>query len=240
MRYVVVFVMFFGVALCEGIYATFHIQPIKKATLSLSSSGIIKEIFVDVGSHVKKGDKLLALKNDDLKASVEVSLALLEGARIQHSFLKDQFLRYEKSKEAIDKNTFEKIATQYKTSLYELKKAESNYKLQKELLEKSILYAPFSGVISEKFVEVGDGIGAISSKLFILESKEKKALIEFDSKYFTQVKVGNKLENNISKNPITINKIYPSINDKTKKAIAEGEFLESIPSGIFGDGFIQP
>ena len=88
-----------------------------------------------------------------------------------------QYQRYKHSQNVIDKNTFEKIQTQYQSSVFGLKKAKAHYQLQKELLDKTILYAPFNGVIVDKFVEVGDGVGAISSRLFVLESKQKKAII---------------------------------------------------------------
>lgn len=239
MRLILVLFIFVEYIFSNDIYATFYVQPVKKSILSLSSSGIVDEIYVDIGSKVKRGDILLRLKSEDLQANVDIAKATLENAKIQHRFLKDQFERYEKSKNVIDQNTFEKISTQYQSSFYDLKKAESNYQLQKEMLDKSILYSPFDGIITDKFVEVGDGIGAISTRLFVLESTNKKAVIEFDSRYFMDVMVGFKLESTLSKHPIIINKIYPSINEQTKKALAEGEFIESLPSGIFGDGFIK-
>ena len=105
------------------------------------------------------------------------------------------------------------------------------------------MYAPFNGVIVDKFVEVGDGVGAISSRLFVLESKQKKAIIEFDSQYFNQVKVGDKflykIQNQEQKIPLVLTKIYPSIDKDTKKAKAEAVFENiDLPSGIFGDGLI--
>ncbi|MCL9821426.1 MULTISPECIES: efflux RND transporter periplasmic adaptor subunit [Helicobacter] len=242
MRQILISILCFLPLFGEGIYATFNIQATQSATLSLASNGVIEEIFVEVGDFVEKGEKLLTLKAKDLQENVKIAKATLDSARIEYNFLESQYKRYQSSKNVIDKNTFERIQSQYQSSLYAFKKAQANYDLQKELLDKTILYAPFSGVISNKFVEVGDGVGAISSKLFVLESKQKKAMIEFDSQYFSQVKVGDKfqykLQNIAQKDPLILTKIYPSIDMKTKKAKAEALLKRDLPSGIFGDGLI--
>ncbi len=242
MKQVLVWVLCFLPLFGEGIYATFSIQAVQSATLSLASNGVVEEVFVEIGKSVKKGEKLLALKSKDLQENVKIAKASLDSATIEYEFLKSQYKRYEHSQHVIDKNTFEKIQSQYQSSLYALKKAQANYTLQKELLDKTILYAPFSGVISEKFVEVGDGVGSISSKLFVLESRQKKAVIEFDSQYFNEVKVGDrfvyKLQNIEQKTPLILTKIYPSIEAKSKKAKAEALLDRDLPSGIFGAGMI--
>lgn len=227
----------------KEVYATFEVQAIQSALLALSANGVVDRIYVEIGSVVKKGDKLLELRAKDLKENVQVAKAGLEALRVKHSFLSKQFKRYEKSKDALDLNTFEKVQAEYKASVFELQRAEANYALQKELLENTILYAPFSGVISQKFVEVGDGVGAISSKAFALESLEKKAIIHFDSRYFEVVQVGDsfayKIDGILQDSKLTLHKIYPSVDKNTKKAIAESLIKESkIPSGIFGDGMI--
>ncbi|TLD82721.1 efflux RND transporter periplasmic adaptor subunit [Helicobacter sp. MIT 11-5569] len=227
----------------QEIYATFEVQALQNATLALSANGVVDEIFVEVGAQVKKGDKLLALRAKDLKENVQVAKASLESLKAKYAFITSQYKRYEQSKDAIDLNTFEKIKAEYKASFFDLKRSEANFALQKELLDNTILYAPFDGVIAQKFVEVGDGVGAISSKLFVLESLHKKALIVFDSKYFNLVKVGDafvyKVDNIPQDSKMVLSKIYPSIDKKTKKATAEA-FIKNpkIPAGIFGDGMI--
>lgn len=243
MRFLLVFLMFLPLFAQESkeIYATFNIEALKSSTLSLASSGVVEEIFSDVGNIHKKGDKLLSLKNGDLLQNLKSAFASFNALSKKYEFSTQQFLRYEKSKEAIDLNTYEKIKAEKESLFYELKRAEANYKLQKELYDKTFLYAPYEGIVTYKYIEIGEGVGAISTKLFSYESLEKKALIEFDSKYFTQVKKGDKfyykIEGKEGLKPLVISKIYPAIIGK--KAIAEARFEEEIASGIFGDGFIR-
>ncbi|MDE5603939.1 MAG: HlyD family efflux transporter periplasmic adaptor subunit [Helicobacter sp.] len=223
------------------VYATFIVKASQTSTLSLASSGIVESIFVEVGDRVEKGDKLLQLKTKELYQKLQIAKAAMEALEQKYQFITHQYERYQKSQMALDKNTLEKIKTEYYTSGFELKKARANYALQKELLDNATLIAPFSGVIIAKNIEVGEAVGG--SALLTLESFEKKAILEFDSKYFQEVKVGDKFI--ISLNgvrqeiPLVLSKIYPSINTKSKKAMAEALIVDiEIPSGTFGDGFI--
>lgn len=248
MRWLNVFIVLLGFlpivgkeSIERGVYATFIVRASQSATLSLASSGIVESIFVEVGDKVEKGDRLLQLKTKELYQKLQIAKATMEALEQKYQFITHQYERYQKSQMALDKNTLEKIKAEYYASGFELKKARANYALQKELLDNATLYAPFSGVIVAKNVEIGEAIGG--SPLLTLETFEKKAILEFDSKYFKQVKVGDKfiisLNGEKQEIPLVLSKIYPSINIKTKKAMAEALIVDvEIPSGTFGDGFI--
>ncbi|WP_334098044.1 biotin/lipoyl-binding protein [Helicobacter typhlonius] len=55
----------------EDVYAIFNAEAIKDANLNLATSGIVSDIFVDVGSEVKKGDLLLNLFNQDIFSQIQ-------------------------------------------------------------------------------------------------------------------------------------------------------------------------
>lgn len=211
------------------IYAIFNIKAVQDANLTLDSSGIIDQIKVDVGSVVKKGEVLLKLANQD-----KVAQAL--SIKQQFIFAQNQYNRYSKTGAAVDKNTLEQYYSNYK-------KLEADYKYYRALLDKTTLSAPFDGVIAEKNVELGDGVGQNTTKLFRLVSHEKKFVIEFDSRYLNDVKVGDifyySIEGGSKKEKVVITKIYPTIDEDTRKITAEAKARNDMTPGIFGDGFIR-
>ena len=111
------------------------------------------------------------------------------------------------------------------------------------MYEKSVLRAPFDGVIAEKKIEVGDGVTGAGTTLFRLVSNNKKIVLQFDSKYQDKVRVGDLYEYAIdgtgAKKTATITKIYPTIDDTTRKVTAEAAVDNSMKPGLFGDGFIK-
>ena len=216
-----------GVNAQERVYAIFNAKAIQDANLSLGSSGIVAEIDVDVGSVVKKGDKLLSLFNLDVQAQVE-------SIRQQYNFNKKQYERYKRSAGAVDRNSLDRYFADFK-------RYEADLAYQEALLSKTILLAPFDGIIASKDIELGDGVGANNTKLFRLVSAEVKIVLEFDIKYINKVRVGDTFEFSVDdgeKQKATIYKIYPLAGETNRKVKAEA-LVENIIPGTFGDGYIQ-
>ncbi len=213
----------------KEIYATFTVHADKSANLAFSSSGIVDSVKVDIGSVVKKGDILAKLQNDDYKASLNITQTTLKYA-------KKDYMRRQKVKSIIDQGEFDKYASKYADA-----KAALAYK--QALLDKTILKAPFDGVIYDKAIEVGDAVsGAMIRTVFKIQSKsERKLLLAFDQKYWSDVKVGDKFSYKVDGSDKTyegiIRKIYPTIDRKKRKIKAEVKAKDFIV-GLFGDGTI--
>lgn len=213
----------------DEVYAIFNIEAIQDSNLTLDSSGTVAERLVDVDSTVKKGDELLALENRDKKAQ-------MESAKQKYLFAKKQYERYSRTGSAIDKNTLDQYYSTYK-------QLEADYHYSLSLLNKSILLAPFDGVIASRNIEVGDGVGANNTTLFRLVSHQKKMVLQYDSKYLDKVKLGDEyiysVDGNATKKSVKITKIYPTVDADTRKVTAEAIVSDDMTPGIFGDGYIR-
>ncbi|BDB64907.1 membrane protein [Helicobacter cinaedi] len=212
----------------EDVYAIFNAEAIKDANLNLATSGIVSNILVDVGSEVKKGDLLLTLFNQDIESQAR-------STEQQYIFAKKQYERYQRSGGAVDRNTLDRYKSEYK-------KLEADYSYQMAMLSKTQLKAPFDGVIASKEIELGDGVSANSTKLFRLITKDVKLVLEFDFKYISKVKVGDRFDFRIDGRKedlhTTISKIYPTASTSTRKVKAEA-IVQGVIPGTFGDGYIR-
>lgn len=214
----------------EDIYATFDIEAQQSASLAFSSSGIIGKMNVDIGSVVKQDDLLAALINDDIKAMVEVS-------KIALKYAKSDYERQEKVKQHINQSLFESFVYKYDNAKVQLR-------YQETLLDKTYLRAPFDGIITAKKLEVGDVVsGQMITEVFDIQSlKERKLILKFDQKYHNKVKVGDRFEYKVDGDERlysgTIYKIYPTIDSKSRKMLAEVK-AQDFPVGLFGDGYIK-
>lgn len=229
MKFLIAALLSFSILWGEDVYAIFNIEAVKDSNLTLDSSGIVSEMLVDVDSVVKKDDKLLSLANKD-------KVAQANSMKQQYLFAKKQYERYSKTGGAVDKNTLDNYYFNYK-------KLEADYAYYISLLDKSILKAPFDGVIAERKIDLGDGVAANSTTLFRLVSHEKKMVLQYDSKYVDKVKVGDEFEYSIDgngqKKVVKITKIYPTIDDTTRKVTAEAVVSDDMTPGLFGDGYIR-
>ena len=112
------------------------------------------------------------------------------------------------------------------------------------VLNKTILRAPFDGVITSKSIEEGDVVtsqGATTNAFSMQSVGPMKLVIKFDARYFGIVKVGQPFFFQISgkgtKFKTLISKVYPSVDEKTQMAMAEAK-ISNFPSGLFGAGTI--
>ena len=214
----------------KEIYATFTVHANRSANLAFSASGIVDKVLVDVGDVVKKGATLATLENEDLKASMNITKTALKYA-------KKDYNRRQKVKSIIDQAEFDRYASKYANA-----KAQLAY--QQALLDKTILKAPFDGVIYEKSIEAGDAVsGAMIRTVFKIQSKnERKLLLEFDQKYWNDVKVGDKFSYKVDGSDEThkgvISKIYPAIDTQKRKVKAEVK-AKGFIVGLFGSGTIM-
>ncbi|MEA3353012.1 MAG: efflux RND transporter periplasmic adaptor subunit [Campylobacterota bacterium] len=214
----------------QQIYATFDVIAQKSANVAFSSSGIIDKIYVDIGTIVKKGDVLAKVQNDDLGSLLKLHQTTLK-------FAKKDYDRQVKVKKLIDEAKFDSYAKSYESA-----KAQVAY--QNALFEKTILKAPFDGVIISKEMEKGDVVSAQMAKtVFKIQSQKKRKLIlQFDQKYHKTVKVGDRYEYKLDGDDKvyigTISKIYPYANNTNRKISAE-VITSDLLVGLFGDGYIN-
>ena len=212
--------------LFADVYATYEVKALNEASLNVSTSGIVSKINTDIGNQVKKGEVLLSLNDSEEKANLEIS-------KNEYKFLLTQYERYKKSAEVFDKNSLDKLES-------ELKSAKDLITLNEAKLSKMKIIAPFSGVISEKNIEVGDMSNNNEKALLKLVSNEKKLLLAFDSKFAQDVKAGDMFCLNSNKEDnktcVEIYKVYPALNNE-KKLNAEAYGVD-LKIGNFGDGLI--
>ncbi len=211
------------------VYTTFSVEAAQSANLAFISSGIVEKVNVDVGSVVRPNDVLASLENSDLQA-------MLESSKITLKYAKKDYERQIKIKDLIDEGKFDGFAYKYEN-------AKSQLAYQQALYEKTFLKAPFSGVIYEKELEIGDAVSGMMLKtVFKIQSvKKRKLVLEFDQKYNKMVKAGQtfkyKVDGDEKEYTGILSKVYPHANSSNRKIKAE-VMAEGFVVGLFGNGFI--
>ena len=109
-------------------------------------TGIVEQLFVERGSYVKKGDQLAKLKDDDL--ALQVQVADVNKRQMEAEYNRAKSLSTEKLISDSD----------YDAKRLSYEKAEAQYELAKAEYEKSIIRAPFNGVIVERYVKIGQRV----------------------------------------------------------------------------------
>lgn len=150
------------------------IKACNRSRLSLPIGGQIAELFVSEGDHVKKDQVLIRLWNKDQQARFSEAQARLEMAKltvVESCYLADLNKREHKrlvglaKKDLVSAERLDSASTTANISVASCSKAKASkdssaatMQLQKAVLEKTELTAPFAGVIAEINGEVGEYI----------------------------------------------------------------------------------
>ncbi len=155
------------------------ILPNEVVDLRPEVSGLITRISFQEGQYVTKGTPLLYLNDDELQAQVqklEYTQKLFESQENRQK----QLL----AREAISQEEYDIVLNQYNTTL-------SDLNLVKAQIEKTIVRAPFNGVLGLRQVSEGSVIGTNDVIATVVNMNPIKIEFSIPERYTNLVKVGS-------------------------------------------------
>lgn len=147
--------------------ATGTVIPRKEIAIKPQVSGIIQEIFIEPGEHVKKGDLLAKVKIIPDMVALNSAESRLNKARLQ---LEDAKLVYNRQKKVFEQGVipeaeFQKYRIEYNSALEEVEAAENNLQLIKEGITKksgetsnTLIRSTIEGMVLDVPVEEGTSV----------------------------------------------------------------------------------
>ena len=136
------------------------IEEMNGVALSFTVGGTLKQLLVDEGQMVAKGQLIAVTDGQDARNSLEMSQSSVKNAQAAY----DQALdAYKRMKMIHDKGSLSEIKwVEAQSNLERAKAALEGAKAQTRIASKTVsdtrLYAPFSGYISKKNVEIGQTV----------------------------------------------------------------------------------
>ena len=176
-----------------------NIKASSEANLAVRESGYVVQIFVNEGSRVKTGDSLLKLDDQRLKSSLaqaeaEVKQAEALLAQRQTELFNAQAdvtaYTYSAKKQAISKRQLRLAETErnrIKAMIDEVKALIVAKQAQVELLTirltDLLLTAPFSGVVIERFAELGEWFVQGQTAISLIKDNQLEAWLEVPERF---------------------------------------------------------
>ncbi len=127
---------------------TATIEATGEAVVVARTSGVVEEILVEEGDRVEAGQPLARLETERLELEVERSRANLAQAEQAHRRNESLYRQKLISREVYDR------------SRYELDAARAAYELADLTLREAVIRAPFGGVVSARYIKVGNMVQA--------------------------------------------------------------------------------
>jgi len=146
----------------KTVTATGTLEAVKTVAVGTQVSGVIKKIFVDFNSQVKKDQLLAQIDETPLLAQLEQSKSSVDQADAQVKYQKATYDRYKVliGKKLIAQTDFDLAEYNYNNAMASLSNAKSVYDKNKINLSYARIYSPIDGIILNRAVDEGQTVAA--------------------------------------------------------------------------------
>lgn len=224
----------------NSIEASGQLQSSQTANISTRVMGYITKMNVNIGDHVRKGQVLGTISNDDIlakRAQADAAIAQAEIAAKNAQKDYDRFQVLYKQQSASAKEV-ENVTMQYASAKSALETARQMRKEVNAILSYTSLTAPFDGVVTQRNADAGNMANPGMPILTIERAGSFQVVASVPEGSISQLKQGQKAV-------ITINAVNKTINGSiaeisTSSQATGGQYLvkinipESEKAGLYG------
>lgn len=167
-----------------------EIEAVNKATVSSQTAGRVAKLYYDVDDFVAKDSTLVEFTNIEQKSNLNQALANAKAAKIAYEQAQTDYLRikdiYAKklvAKSQLDQALSNRDALQAKSAA-----AQSIVVTAKKQLEYTIIRAPYDGILTNRYVEVGEVVNPGTPIMEGLSLTQLRVITHIPEKIINQVK----------------------------------------------------
>jgi membrane fusion protein, multidrug efflux system len=210
---------------------TATLDPDRQVTMISETNGIVTKINVDEGDHVSEGQLLATLSDRE------------KQVKLQQASISVQNAKQELDRKTASFNSKIISESEYQKAKYDLQVATEAKNAAQVELDRSMIRAPFSGVITQRFIEKGANLNSQSQLFTIVDADPLEAKVYLPEKEILGIKTGQDvaLALNAQKNVTfdgSIRQINPAVDPKTgtvKVTVEIAKAPDAVRPGSFVD-----
>jgi membrane fusion protein, multidrug efflux system len=145
------------------------LSPLTQATIKAKVPAVVDAMLIAEGMPVSKGQVVARLDTADLRAKVATQQAAVDEARAKLGLARKNHdtQRALLNQKYISQNAFDSAENSVELAQAALKSANSQLEMARRALDDATIRAPFDGIISRRFVQVGEKV-ATDAPVFAL------------------------------------------------------------------------
>ena len=164
-----------------------------QSPIAARASGYVKKWYTDIGSVVKKGEVLAEIDTPELDQLLAQLFATQQQASESMQLAKLSLERWEalRKKDVVSQQEYEEKKSLYSQATANYNAASANAERTRQLTVFKKVIAPYSGVITKRFVDIGDLIdGTTKPLLLIAKTDPLRVYINVPQSYTPWIKIG--------------------------------------------------
>lgn len=172
------------------------LSPLTAATLKAKVAGELVEVSAREGEAVRQGQTLARIDPTEVRARVAAREADVAAARAQRVWAEKNRAtqRALLDKQFISQNAYDNVESNYRVAVAKLRAAEADLVVARKSLGDSVLVAPFSGVVAERFAMPGERIALDAKVIGIVDLSRMELEAAVPASEIAKVHVDQMLE----------------------------------------------
>jgi HlyD family secretion protein len=145
-----------------NITATGTIEPVTTVDVGTQVSGIVKRLYVDYNSVVRRGQIIAELDRTNLLSDLSTAQTRLRSVQIELDYQKKNYARYAelKEKDLVSLAEYDVALENYRKAQESVRIAQQDVARAKTNLGYATIYSPIDGVVISKAVEEGQTVAS--------------------------------------------------------------------------------
>jgi len=134
------------------------VEAVNRSTVSAQTRGQVEQILFDVDDYVEKGQLIVKLKDTEQRAQLAKAEASLKEANANYQKARDDYNRIKGvfDKGLISQSEMDRASTTLAASKAQRDVARAQLEQAREQFEYTRVKAPYSGIVTDRYVEVGE------------------------------------------------------------------------------------
>lgn len=237
-------------SLVSGPVITGSIQPERRADLRAEVQAVVLQVLKENGEPVKKGDVLVKLDETSIRDSL---LSAQEAVRASTQALDQASRQVERLKTLrasgmVSQQAFDDAEVRRNNAQSDLSAARAREVSARQQLGRTVVRAPFDGIVSDRKVSNGDTASLGKELLKVIDPSSMRFEGRVSADKISQVKVGQQVAfriNGYGDQPFagTVKRIDPAANDVTRQVEVlvsfAGQSAQPRVSGLYAEGRID-
>ncbi len=187
--------------LTDRVTVTGTTKPAQQAALRAEISGLVTKLHADVGDWVKAGSVLLEFEDEQAAASYAVAVANLDAATSEAQFtqfdLESKRVMFNPEVErdfGVSKTEFKRAEFAHAAAEANVRRAESAVEQARVALSKTIIRAPFTGIVTERLVDLGSLVSPGQALFTLTDMSVVKIVLGVSETDLAQLDLGQELD----------------------------------------------
>lgn len=164
-----------------------------EADLAANVSGRVLSVEVDRGDRLQKGQIIARVDVNSARLALAEAAVSVENQKTQLKIDQQECDRYEKLKAngVVSEEQYDRVAARCKTAPLQLEAAEARKNIAAKNVGDGVIRAPFSGVVTDRKIEVGEYVQSSSAVVSLAQEDELRLVFSVPEREVSKVRVGS-------------------------------------------------